>query len=135
MLASWMRMKFPHKVYGALAASAPILHFKGTVDPNDFTRVASSVIKDMGGQECYDLIHFGFFDIVNVQRDKSKYQAMKDHFNLCEIPKGPNEIQNLIDMLSESIGTISMINYPYATDFLGPLPAWPVNASCNSAKE
>ena len=78
MLASWMRMKFPDKITGALAASAPILHFKGAVDPNDFIRVASNVIKEMGGQQCYDLIHFGFFDIVNVQNDKSKYTKFKD---------------------------------------------------------
>lgn len=38
-------------------------------------------------------------------------------------------------MLAESIGTISMINYPYPTNFLGPLPAWPVNASCSAAIE
>ena len=73
MLASWMRMKFPNKITGALAASAPILHFKGATDPNDFTRVASKVINDTGGQQCYDLLHFGFFDLVNVQYDNTKY--------------------------------------------------------------
>jgi lysosomal Pro-X carboxypeptidase len=39
----------------------------------------------------------------------------------------------LIDILSEAIGTISVVNYPYETNFLGPLPAWPVKALCEAA--
>ena len=39
----------------------------------------------------------------------------------------------MIDTLSEAIGTISVVNYPYETDFLGPLPAWPVKAMCEAA--
>jgi pimeloyl-ACP methyl ester carboxylesterase len=33
MLASWMRMKYPHIIEGALAASAPIWNFLGEVGP------------------------------------------------------------------------------------------------------
>jgi lysosomal Pro-X carboxypeptidase len=28
-----------------------------------------------------------------------------------------------------------MIDYPYPTSFIEPMPAWPVNASCNDALE
>jgi poly(3-hydroxybutyrate) depolymerase len=34
MLAAWLRMKYPITFDGALASSAPILHFKGSVNPN-----------------------------------------------------------------------------------------------------
>jgi len=34
MLAAWLRMKYPITFNGALASSAPILHFKGSVNPN-----------------------------------------------------------------------------------------------------
>lgn len=45
-----MRMKYPTHVQGAIASSAPILWFKGQVNPNDYTRVASEVILNQGGQ-------------------------------------------------------------------------------------
>lgn len=31
------------------------------------------------------------------------------------------------------LGTMAMVNYPYPTSFVEPMPAWPVNASCDAA--
>ncbi|KAJ0663787.1 putative lysosomal Pro-Xaa carboxypeptidase [Helianthus annuus] len=42
VLASWFRLKYPHIAYGALAASAPILYFKGLTPENAYDRVVSN---------------------------------------------------------------------------------------------
>jgi hypothetical protein len=36
-------------------------------------------------------------------------------------------------MLSDSLGTMAMVNYPYSTNFVNPLPAWPLKEACNAA--
>ena len=64
MLASWMRMKYPTHFHGAIASSAPILWFKGAVDPNAYTRIASQVLKDVYGPQCYAWQHQGFYDLI-----------------------------------------------------------------------
>ena len=43
MLAAWFRMKYPHIVQVAYAASAPIMYFPGTVSPYAFNEVVTNV--------------------------------------------------------------------------------------------
>jgi lysosomal Pro-X carboxypeptidase len=41
MLAAWFRMKYPHVIQGAHAASAPILFFPGSVSPYAFNELVT----------------------------------------------------------------------------------------------
>lgn len=95
MLSAWMRMKYPMHFQGALAASAPILWFGSEFNNNKWSFVASQVIREVGGQECYDAYHNGFFDLTNLKYDASKYAKLQEIFNTCEAPKSPEEVQNL----------------------------------------
>lgn len=134
MLAAWARMKYPTHFQGALAASAPILWFTNKTDPNAYTKVASQSIMDVSGKQCGELQARGFYDLQNMVNSASTYKDIKQIFNLCDNNTvNANLIETLIATISDSLGTMAMVNYPYPTNFVAPLPAWPVKAGCDAA--
>lgn len=135
MLAAWMRMKYPQHIQGAVASSAPILWFKGSIDPNSYTIIAGQSIKKAGGQTCYDSILRGFFDMTNLKLDSSKYSMIDEIFNTCDNSKvtSADDVQGIMDMVSDSLGTMAMVNYPYETNFTANLPAWPISEACKAS--
>lgn len=52
-------------------------------------------------------------------------------WKLCQPLKTDNDTQSLIDWLTEIYGNAAMVNYPYPTDFLAPLPGHPVRVMCS----
>lgn len=52
MLAAWFRMKYPHIVHGALAASAPILQFGDITPCNVYSQIVSSVFETAYKPQC-----------------------------------------------------------------------------------
>lgn len=52
MLAAWFRMKYPHAVNGAVAASAPIFQFTGLTPCSVFTRIVTSVFATAYKPQC-----------------------------------------------------------------------------------
>ena len=77
----------------------------------------------------------GFYDLTNVKWDSAKYAEINTIFNICPnstIAKS-TDVDALIGLLSDSLGTMAMVNYPYATSFINPLPAWPIAEACYAA--
>jgi len=135
MLAAWIRMKYPQHFTGALASSAPILWFRGKIDPSAYNAVAGQVIKrkEFGGQQCYNIYSRGIFDLTNLAQDPSHFDKVQEIFHVCEKLNKTDDVLNIIDQVSDSLGTLNMVNYPYPTGFIGTLPAWPVKYACDAA--
>ena len=136
MLSAWLRMKYPQWFQGALAASAPILFFDGYVDPDAYDIIATGSYATCGSGVgvCSDFISDGFAQLESMRDQSDSYEILNEIFNLCAVPSGPAEVESLINTLDSSIGTMAMVNYPYPTSFVEPLPAWPVCASCEAGK-
>lgn len=54
-----------------------------------------------------------------------------NEWKLCKALSTDADTQALIDWLTEIYGNLAMVNYPYPTDFLAPLPGYPVREVCN----
>lgn len=128
MLAAWMRQKYPHIVTGSLAASAPVRYFPGYVDCDAYNELVThdfSVVE--GGNECADNIRTSWKAIEEVAKQPDGYQTLTEVFHLCKPLKDTDALE---DWLSNAWSSLAMVNYPYPTSFMNPLPAWPIQETC-----
>lgn len=131
MLAAWFRIKYPHVIVGALASSAPILQFQGLTPCWTFPAIVTRTFKN-SGPGCDTSIQKSWSAI----REKAKTDAgrtwLSTNFRLCpnSFLNKSEDAQGLIDWLNGGWSYLAMIDYPYPTNFLNPVPGWPVKAAC-----
>jgi lysosomal Pro-X carboxypeptidase len=128
MLAAWFRMKYPAIVQGSIAASAPIWWFQG-LTPCDsayltITRDFSSV-----NPNCSDNIARSWAAIDRVA--KSDLDWIRTTFKLCS-PLTPTSVDSFKSWIVDTFFNLAMVDYPYPANFLAPLPAWPINKTCEA---
>ncbi|XP_011687217.1 PREDICTED: lysosomal Pro-X carboxypeptidase [Wasmannia auropunctata] len=129
MLSAWIRMKYPHIVQGAIAASAPILQFTGVVDCGAFARIATSDYR-VANPTCPQLIRNAWSTITNVTSNDEGKKWLSDNWRLCEPLKTAENVKTLKDFLQNIYINLAMVNYPYEANFLAPLPGNPINVFC-----
>ena len=129
MLSAWMRMKYPHIVQGAIAASAPILQFTGIVECEAFARIVTSDF-NKSHQNCPKLIRRSWSVITNVTSTDTGKTWLSDNWKLCQPLKNAADIKQLKSYLEDIYTNLAMVDYPYEANFLAPLPAYPINAVC-----
>ncbi|OVA16072.1 Peptidase S28 [Macleaya cordata] len=126
MLAAWMRLKYPHIAIGALASSAPILQFENIVPPETFYDIVSNDFR-RESVSCFDYIKKSWEAIEAEGRKANGLLHLTKIFHLCE---NLNSTQDLSDWLSSAYSYLAMVDYPYPSDFLMPLPANPIKEVC-----
>lgn len=126
MLAAWFRMKYPNLITGAIAASAPVWQFSTKCDA--FQLVVTYSFKKFD-KACPEAIRFSW-NVINEYGESEKGLAkLKEIFKLCKPLKNSDELKNwIIDIY----GNTAMVNYPYETNFIAPLPEWPVRVMCRN---
>ncbi|MEE6473119.1 hypothetical protein FKM82_009852 [Ascaphus truei] len=134
MLAAWFRMKYPHVVVGALAASAPIWQFENLVPCNEFYKIVTQDFKD-GGLGCSQSILNSWAAINRMAETDEGLLSLSKTFHLCNALKTKDDVAMLKSWLIETWTNLAMADYPYAANFLQPLPASPIRVVCKFLKE
>jgi len=63
------------------------------------------------------------------------WDTLSTMFNTCQKINSTDSIDNLYSHLSQGYVYVGMTDYPYAADYIQPMPAFPVNASCEAFKD
>ncbi|KAL6523444.1 hypothetical protein OROGR_017047 [Orobanche gracilis] len=120
VLAAWFRLKYPHVAIGALVSSAPILQFDAVVPWSSFYDAVSKDFKDVS-LNCYHVIKGSWAELEAISK-KGLPELSRD-FRAC---KKLGSIYSARDWLWDAFVYTAMMNYPTESNFMKPLPAYPV---------
>ena len=127
MLAAWLRMKYPHLVEGALAASAPVAQLYGIYDCNKFNDIVTQDFRDYSS-DCVKVIQLSWPALRRVANESNGIEFINQAFHLC--PNEQFDLETLINLLANVLTNMAMTDYPNSATFLSPMPPFPVRETC-----
>lgn len=134
MLAAYIRIKYPHLVNGAIAASAPIHMYPGMVPCEVYDRIVTSSF-NIANKKCVTNIRNSWSTLRTFVKAQNNSDWLHSNWNLCHPLKNSSDVQDLVDYLQEMYENLAMVNYPFESNFLMPLPAQPVRVVCQYLNE
>ncbi|KAJ1349024.1 hypothetical protein KIN20_004466 [Parelaphostrongylus tenuis] len=132
MLSAWLRVKYPHLVNGAWASSAPLIYFRGgKVDQGAFDAVTTNTYLEAGCNR--HIVEKSWNAIINLSSTADGQDFLNNQFRIDprSAIKSTKGGWNLNGYIREAIEYMAMVDYPYNTSFLEPLPGWPVKVACS----
>lgn len=135
MLAAWIRMKYPHEIQGALASSAPTVYFmnSSTADSGAFSEIVTQdFAQTFEDQRCSKGIKEGFQYLMDLKTRTGDWPELQSLFQTCAAFEKADDIQDLYTMIANGFNYMAMTDYPANATFLEPMPAFPVNVSCQA---
>lgn len=128
MLAAWFRLKYPHVAIGALASSSPILNFENITSPNSFNDIITQDFRSES-ENCYNVIKESWKQIEDTATGPGGLDILRKSFKICK-----NYITQigLVGFLETAYIYTAMTDYPTPSNFLSPLPAYPVKEMCKA---
>ncbi|KAK1563272.1 hypothetical protein Q3G72_025281 [Acer saccharum] len=128
MLAAWFRLKYPHVAIGALASSAPILNFENITSPYSFNNIITQDFRSES-ENCYKVIKRSWQQIEDTADKPGGRELLRKSFKIC---KNYITASSLADWLYTAYVYTAMTDYPTPSNFLSPLPAYPVKQMCKA---
>lgn len=129
MLATWLRQRYPSTFSGAWAASAPVRLFDGLSDPSRFYEIVSNTYSTARAG-CGEAFRTDLFALHKMLSVSSQWKDVQATLKLCQPVQTEADAAQVFFYVKYAIITMAMVDYPYSTGFMSPLPAWPVNSTC-----
>ncbi|KAG6427603.1 hypothetical protein SASPL_111849 [Salvia splendens] len=128
MLAAWFRLKYPHVAIGALASSAPILNFDNITSPFSFNDIITKDFRSES-ENCYKVIKRSWQEIDDTAAKPGGLEILRKAFRICKNYISAGYLEGWI---ATAFTYTAMTDYPTPTNFLNPLPAYPVKQMCKA---
>jgi len=138
MLSAWFRMKYPHIIDGAIAASAPVLAFTaGGYDGSRHWATTTYTGSAVAGCEpaCVDNIATAFQRIRDLSATASGRAQIASGLNLCSVPAA-DQMSTVLLWIMDTFDSLAMGNYPYPSSYISgdplhPMPGYPMRVACS----
>lgn len=139
MLGTWLRIKYPSAVQGAVAGSAPVAAFMGQRPPYDPLSFAEAVTRDAsaaGGatNACAATVRRVWPALFAHGTSSEGRRLLADQFRLCKPLNSSVAALSLAYWLQSSFDYMAMGSYPFPSSYMlngdGTLPAYPLRVAC-----